>query len=633
MLLLRRNGLRQSVIQIKYRKFTEKRISLEAAYSEHVTSGMIEKDKEQVEVLEKLEESADDIIRYFERMNDYWEKVGSWEKERKNTINSMSGQTLTFFRKRKVEKYITKYEELMSQGPNSFGFKEKFFSMSLFSKNAKKSWQDLHDEAVRDLQREIIRYDQEYERSMGISDLPQRPAAPRGLYLYGNVGTGKTMLMNLLQQKFATYRSEKGISFNSHEINNTNIMTDEDISKLPLWSPFTQDSPVSRPPTRVVWCHSTDLLRKVYRIIHYSNLQKASDPHNHLDPFQVCISSLNGYLAEIEPPDRLSTILFPHSPYKVDNLNYLVKPPPIILFVDEFQMVDVGDSSLLRSLFVKLVDCGSIIITSCNLPPQHLFQSTLGVEYQKFGNFVDENFTVLSLPPAHRTPTDYRQKHHKDQLQGSQAAPASSAALPSLYFSPDSVPDAFQQYNDLWNSFTSHSHVEKNHKLQIQQYNRHTNVPLACFERKVARFSFAELCANELSSIDYATIISSFPIIFVDDIPQLNINLRNETRRFITFIDQIYNTRGILICSSSTPIDSLFKDLPSDFFDAQEIIESLQFERTDNYEKLVTKESLAQFKGKNEKFAFSRAVSRLHEFQTNRWLKLSPYTPPFLVLI
>lgn len=54
---------------------------------------------------------------------------------------------------------------------------------------------------------------------------------------------------------------------------------------------------------------------------------------------------------------------------------------------------------------------------------------------------------------------------------------------------------------------------------------------------KVARFPFEKLCGEPLSSADYLEITGAFEVIFIEDMPELGIDRKDQARRFITFID------------------------------------------------------------------------------------------------
>jgi protein AFG1 len=58
-----------------------------------------------------------------------------------------------------------------------------------------------------------------------------------------------------------------------------------------------------------------------------------------------------------------------------------------------------------------------------------------------------------------------------------------------------------------------------------------------------AQFSYSELFEESKSASDYIKICKSFPKIFINRIPEFKVENRNEIRRFITFIDQIYEMK------------------------------------------------------------------------------------------
>ena len=56
----------------------------------------------------------------------------------------------------------------------------------------------------------------------------------------------------------------------------------------------------------------------------------------------------------------------------------------------------------------------------------------------------------------------------------------------------------------------------------------------------VARFSFADLCAQPLGAADYLAVAQDFHTLILDDIPRMGFERRNEAKRFIILIDALY---------------------------------------------------------------------------------------------
>jgi cell division protein ZapE len=73
-----------------------------------------------------------------------------------------------------------------------------------------------------------------------------------------------------------------------------------------------------------------------------------------------------------------------------------------------------------------------------------------------------------------------------------------------------------------------------------------------------ARFSFADLCDAPLGASDYLAIARRYSAIFVDNIPVLGPERRNEAKRFVTLIDAIYESRTKFICSAAAPPEALY---------------------------------------------------------------------------
>jgi cell division protein ZapE len=86
--------------------------------------------------------------------------------------------------------------------------------------------------------------------------------------------------------------------------------------------------------------------------------------------------------------------------------------------------------------------------------------------------------------------------------------------------------------------------------------------------RGVARFSFADLCAQPLAAADYLKIAHEFHTLIVDRIPVMDLARRNEAKRFIMLIDTLHDQRVKLVASAEAEPDALY--LASEGFEVQE---------------------------------------------------------------
>ncbi|KAF2745652.1 hypothetical protein M011DRAFT_478808 [Sporormia fimetaria CBS 119925] len=97
------------------------------------------------------------------------------------------------------------------------------------------------------------------------------------------------------------------------------------------------------------------------------------------------------------------------------------------------------------------------------------------------------------------------------------------------------------------------------HTLTI--YARPLTVPTQY--RSVALFPFSALCGSNLGPADYITLASTYHTIIITSIPILSFLQKNEARRFITLLDAMYEARCRLGITAAAPIDSLLFPEPS----------------------------------------------------------------------
>ncbi|KAF2101047.1 hypothetical protein NA57DRAFT_37394 [Rhizodiscina lignyota] len=90
----------------------------------------------------------------------------------------------------------------------------------------------------------------------------------------------------------------------------------------------------------------------------------------------------------------------------------------------------------------------------------------------------------------------------------------------------------------------------------IRVFGREVAVPRAY--NGVSLWTFDELCGIRLGSADYITLASNFHTLILTDVPVLTTLQRNEARRFITLLDALYEAKCKLLTSADAGPDDLF---------------------------------------------------------------------------
>ncbi|KAF9153290.1 hypothetical protein BG015_003721 [Linnemannia schmuckeri] len=144
----------------------------------------------------------------------------------------------------------------------------------------------------------------------------------------------------------------------------------------------------------------------------------------------------------------------------------------------------------------------------------------------------------------------------------------------------------------------------------------------------IAKCSFDDLCAKSLSAADYLHLAESIDTLILTDIPKLKPTTlhRNETRRLITLIDALYECQVKLVCSADGPISEIFgggsgahsaDEDPSTMGELTPAQRQMMDDLGLNDVSQVKKSPI--FSGEEEKFAVQRAESRLIEMQGPGW--------------
>ena len=302
----------------------------------------------------------------------------------------------------------------------------------------------------------------------------KQPAADeiKGLYIWGSVGRGKTMLMDL----------------------------------------FFETVPVER-----------------RRRVHFHAFM--ADVHERIHAYRQALKA-----GKVKDPD-------PIGPVAAE----LAEEASLLCF-DEFTVTDIADAMILGRLFTKLFADGVTVVATSNVEPSRLYEGGLNralflpfiallagkVEVIRLDARTDFRLEKLGGAPTYHVPADDRAKAALDK--------------------------AFSQLTGVAQG-TPVSIDVKGHDLKLSQA-----------AGAVARASFADLCAQAYGASDYLALAQRFHTLILDGIPVMDMERRNEAKRFIILIDALYESHVKLVASAAAE--------PTGLYLARSGREAFEFDRT-----------------------------------------------------
>ena len=256
----------------------------------------------------------------------------------------------------------------------------------------------------------------------------------------------------------------------------------------------------------------------------------------------------------------------PKSPNPLEIIAAQLAEKMKVLCLDEFHVHDIADAMLLAGLLKAMFEKGITLVATSNIAIHDLYKNGLQRERFMYAiELLDKYTEEFNLGEG----TDYRflildETEH-------------------LYIIDES------NTSEMGNDFLSYKFIElapcqpkTNRAIEVN--NR--EIKYISWADDVIWFDFNELCQTNRSAHDYIEIAERFQTVLVSDIQILNEMDDAAAKRFIHFIDAIYDHNVKLLASANAKPDVLYR-------------------------------------GSRMKFAFDRTISRLTEMGTEHYLKLA----------
>ncbi len=220
----------------------------------------------------------------------------------------------------------------------------------------------------------------------------------------------------------------------------------------------------------------------------------------------------------------------------IEAVKRLIGDKKVICF-DEFQVTDIADAMLLSRIFSHLFLRNVAVVFTSNSHPLELYKN--GLQRQVFLEFVNEfllkNFEILHLD----SPTDYR----KNYIQN----------LSKRYFISNQ--ENREEVKKILKNLTDD---ERPKPSKIKVWGREVEIKKT-YPHAIAELTFDELCRVNFSAADYQAICKNFNLVFLSKIPVLGEDEFNEAKRFMLFIDEVYEKKVALVILSKAKPENIFR--------------------------------------------------------------------------
>ncbi|KAI6680166.1 hypothetical protein NL676_034047 [Syzygium grande] len=523
-------------------------------YKDLIKQGKLQHDPYQESVAIELENLLGRLEQYEKDMEEYHMKLANWENKREDE-----------------HRRILMGEAEMKQHGNIWS------SVSKQRNKLAEKWMS-RNRPEPGVGKWVSYLNRERKLDSIVGRRPTAPPAPRGLYLYGNVGSGKTMLMDMF------YSATDGIIKHRRRYHFHEAMLEINVRMHQIWKKQVEDKPLQSSISS--WIMNLPFDTKV----------------------KEWLAAEERYKQEVQMKNILPAVA---DMFLIDQRED--HGGANVLCFDEIQTVDVFAIVALSGILSRLLSSGTVLVATSNRAPNDLNQDGMQRDiFLKLVRKLEEHCQTILIG----SDIDYRRL-------------IAERCIDQAHFFWPLDGNAQKEFQRVWHEITSKSGGQITSTTLGVMFGRTLDVPESC--NGVARFTFEHLCGRPVGAADYIAVARNYHTVFISDIPKMSMSIRDKARRFITLIDELYNHHCRLVCSAASSIDDLFQGTEDGtLFD----LESFQFETEIEGSKLrrdVLAEGnmssggaptgiISMLSGQEEMFAFRRAVSRLIEMQTPLYL-------------